>query len=208
MSRQAARVCVLVSGGVDSSILVADLLAQGREVHPLYVRCGYRWERAELAWLKRLLRRLASPRLRPLAIVHQPMRRIIGGAHWSLGAKGVPAAGSAWESVHLPGRNLLLFSEAAVFCRLRGIGVVAQAVLKGNPFSDATPRFRRLMEGAIRCALGAPIRLEAPYSRLTKKQVLRRAPGFPLSLTFSCLRPKGSGHCGRCSKCEERQWVL
>jgi 7-cyano-7-deazaguanine synthase len=29
--------------------------------------------------------------------------------------------------------------------------------------------------------------------------------GLPLELTFSCLRPVGGLHCGRCNKCAERR---
>ena len=29
--------------------------------------------------------------------------------------------------------------------------------------------------------------------------------GVPLALTLSCMNPQGDRHCGRCSKCRERQ---
>ena len=38
--------------------LVAERLRRGWEVHPLYVRSGFIWEKAELHWLRRLLRAL------------------------------------------------------------------------------------------------------------------------------------------------------
>ena len=44
---------VLLSGGLDSAVLARRFLAQGRKILPLYVRCGLRWERAELFWLRR-----------------------------------------------------------------------------------------------------------------------------------------------------------
>ena len=46
------RVCVLTSGGLDSAVLVG-VLARRQEVHPVYVRCGLAWERAEEAALRR-----------------------------------------------------------------------------------------------------------------------------------------------------------
>ncbi len=49
-------VVALVSGGLDSLILVRRALAGGSTVWPLYVRCGLRWEAVELAWLRRWLR--------------------------------------------------------------------------------------------------------------------------------------------------------
>jgi 7-cyano-7-deazaguanine synthase len=35
--------------------------------------------------------------------------------------------------------------------------------------------------------------------------VVRRGAHLPLELTWSCLRPAGGKHCGRCNKCRERQ---
>lgn len=203
----ARRVCVLTSGGVDSAALMADLLKQGREVHPLFIRCGFRWEKAELYWLRRVLRALACPRLKPLAQVEASMNGLLAG-HWSMSGRGVPAAGSSWDSVYLPGRNLILLSYAALFCRRRKIPAISIAVLKGNPFSDAAPAFLRRMEAAATAALGSPIRIEAPYRAKTKEAVARRLRASTIAQTFSCLNPRGVRPCGACSKCEERRAVV
>lgn len=198
------RVCVLVSGGVDSSILVNELLSAGREVWPLYVRGGFYWEKAELHWAKRVLASLRSERLRPLTVVDSPMAGVLPG-HWALTGRGVPPADAPWDEVYLPGRNLILLSQAGVFCALHDVPVVCLAILKGNPFADARPRFLKSMQSAVSEALHKKVRVETPYAKLTKKQVLARAGGTPLELTFSCLRPQGVNRCGKCSKCGERR---
>lgn len=206
--RGMTKACVLASGGFDSGVLLADLLERGHEVHPFFVRSGFYWEKAELHWLRRFLGALKHPRLKPLTIAEAPMGWIMGG-HWSLTGKGVPSSRAAWDSVYLPGRNLLLLSQAGVFAATRGIPLVALGVLRGNPFADSKPRFLKDMQSAINDALRARVRVEAPYTKLGKAQVARLAAGlaqrFPLELTFSCLRPKGVKPCGRCSKCEERR---
>jgi len=207
LSQAGKKVCVLLSGGLDSSVLAACLLRQGCEVHPLYVRSGFAWEKAELAWLKRLLKAMKAPGLRELSQVQAPMRAALKG-HWSLTGRGVPGSKSPWDSVYLPGRNLVLLSQAGIFCASRGIPALALALLKGNPFPDAAPGFLRLMEQALIAALGSRIKILAPFQRLTKAQVRRLAPGFPARLAFSCLKPRGLRHCGRCSKCAERRLSL
>lgn len=199
----AKKVCLLVSGGLDSAALLAELLSRGREVHPLYVRCGMVWEEAELFWLRRQLRALAGPRLRPLCVVQAPMAPLLA-PHWSLTGRRVPPAGSPWDSVHLPGRNLLLLSEAGILCWRRGLRTIALAVLKGNPFLDARPAFFKAMEAALRESLGVRLSVTAPYRLLSKREVGRRVPALPWALTFSCLKPRGLRPCGGCSKCEER----
>lgn len=204
---KARRACVLASGGLDSCVLVADMLRRGYEVHPLYVRCGLRWEPVELVWLKRYLRALRHPRLKPLALAEAPVAAL-WGRHWSLGGHGTPSASAAWDSVYLPGRNLTLLCQAGLFCHRRRIPLIVQAVLKGNPFPDASPRFFRAMEWALREALRSRLRISAPYAGLGKDRVARLIAGLPLDLTFSCLKPKGLKHCGRCSKCEERRKVV
>ena len=202
--RPPRRICVLVGGGLDSCVLIADLLRRGCQVWPLYIRSGFLWEKAELYWLNRLLQALRSPRLKPLTVSLAPAAPLLG-KHWSLNGKGTPGALSAWDSVLLPGRNITLLSLASVFCKSHGLGAVAFAILKGNPFPDAQPKFLKSMERAARRALGTDLRILAPYRDLDKKTVAGLIPGFPAHLTFSCLKPRGLRHCGRCSKCWERQ---
>jgi 7-cyano-7-deazaguanine synthase len=205
------KVCVLASGGFDSCVLLADFLDRGYEVHPFYVRSGFYWEKAELHWLKRFLRSLKGPKLKPLTIAEVPMRWIMGG-HWSLTGKDVPSSRAAWDSVYLPGRNLLLLSQAGVYAATHGIPRVVLGVLRGNPFADSRPRFLKDMESAINDALRARLKVEAPYTKLGKADVARvaaRLPKrFPLELTFSCLHPRGLKACGRCSKCGETRTKL
>ncbi|MBI2385308.1 MAG: 7-cyano-7-deazaguanine synthase [Elusimicrobia bacterium] len=202
------KVCILASGGFDSGVLLADYLERGYEVHPFYVSSGFFWEKAELHWLRRFLKALKSPRLKPLTVAETPMGWIMGG-HWSLTGKGVPSSRAAWDSVYLPGRNLLLLSQAGVYAATRGLPLVVLGVLRGNPFADSKPRFLMDMESAINDALRSRLKVEAPYTKLHKDGVARLAERlgkrFPLELTFSCLRPRGVDPCGKCSKCAERR---
>lgn len=202
------KVCVLASGGFDSCVLLADLLERGYEVHPFYVSSGFYWEKAELHWLKRFLSSSRCPSLKPLTIAETPMRWIMG-RHWSLTGKGVPSSRAAWDSVYLPGRNLLLLSQAGVYAATHGIPLVVLGVLRGNPFADSKPRFFKDMESAINDALRSRLKVVAPYTKLGKAEVARLASRlakrFPLELTFSCLRPRGVAPCGKCSKCAERK---
>lgn len=200
------KVCVLASGGFDSSVLIADLLERGREVHPFFVSSGFYWEKAELHWLKRFLKAISAPRLKPLTIARTPMDWLMPG-HWSLTGKGVPSSRAAWDSVYIPGRNLLLLSQAGLYAATHGIPEIALGVLKGNPFDDSKPRFLKDMESSINDALGSRLKVVAPYARLPKARVARRAAElaerFPVELTFSCLRPRGVHPCGACNKCGE-----
>jgi 7-cyano-7-deazaguanine synthase len=196
--------CVLVSGGLDSAVLVHRLLARGARLLPLYVRCGFVWEAAELFWLRRFLRAERSARLLPLAVVDMPLRPVYG-AHWSLTGRRVPSARSADEAVYLPGRNALLLTLAAAAAVRQRIGTIAIGTLSGNPFGDASPQFFSRMARCLSDAFSQSVRIMAPLRRMRKSRLIRSANRAPLHLTFSCLSPRGRMHCGACNKCAERR---
>ncbi len=202
--RHGPAVCALVSGGLDSAVLLRWLLSRGTTVFPLYLRCGLSWEAVELYWLGRFLRAVQSPALASLDVIEMPLRSTYG-AHWSLSGQRVPGARSAHRAVFLPGRNIFLLSHAAVRCAQRRLSTMALGTLKGNPFGDASPRFFRTFASSLAQALGHPIRIITPLRLLTKREVIRASAGLPFQLTFSCLSPRGHRHCGACNKCAERR---
>jgi len=191
------RICALVSGGLDSCVMLAELAKRYRRVYPVFVRQGLFWEQAELRALRRFLR-AAAIKHEPLTILSVPAFDLYGN-HWSVNAKRVPSAKTRDEAVYLPGRNLMLLSKAAVFCALHRIPVIAVGTLGHNPFPDATPKFFRDFGRA------AGVRVIAPFRQHTKAQVIRRGRHLPLQLSFSCIAPKRGLHCGRCNKCAERR---
>lgn len=201
----AGKTSVLVSGGVESAALVAWALERGDAVFPVFVRSGHAWERSELAALRRLLTALRSPRLKPLSILELPVADVYRRAGWSLTGRRVPGAKTPDEAVYLPGRNLLLLSKAAVFAAERGIDTIALGTLNSNPFPDAHPGFLGALQGAASRGLGVRLRIKVPFARLHKPDVIARYPRLPWGLTFSCMAPRASSHCGRCNKCAERR---
>ena len=192
-----------MSGGLDSAVLLARLLAGRGRIAPVYVQTGLRWEAVEVYWLRRLLRAVHSAAVAPLRVIQLPLRRVYG-SHWSLSGRQVPSARSRDAAVYLPAGNVLLATAAAIYCEPRGLSTIAFGTLKGNPFGDATPRFFSTLSDSLTQALRHPIRLVAPLRRLRKSDLIRSAGSWPLDLTFSCLQPQGRFHCGRCNKCAER----
>jgi 7-cyano-7-deazaguanine synthase len=197
-------VAVLVSGGLDSAVLLAELCRTQPAVHPLYVRFDLVWEEAELTHLRRFLGAIACPALRPLVVLDMPVRDLYG-QHWSITGEGVPPAGTPDEEVFLPGRNVLLLAKALLWCHLHDVEAVALAPLEANPFPDATPEFFLAFERVVNHAVNGRVRVCFPYRGLHKVEVLRRGGGLPLEWTFSCIRPVAGLPCGACNKCDERR---
>jgi 7-cyano-7-deazaguanine synthase len=195
---------ILVSGGLDSAILLAESLGQYSAVHPLYVRFGLAWEEVEQTFLRRFLAAVHHPTLRPLQVLEMPVGELYG-RHWSLTGEGVPGADTPDEAVFLPGRNVLLLAKALLWCHLRGVPLLALGALASNPFPDATPAFFQAYEKVVNEAVGGHVRLLLPYRGLHKVEVLRGGGGLPLEWTFSCIGPVDGYHCGGCNKCAERR---
>jgi 7-cyano-7-deazaguanine synthase len=196
-------VAVLASSGLDSSVLLAELARKGRRVFPIYVRAGLRWERNELAVLRRFIAALAKSNIEKIIVLDFPTADVVGD-HWTITGKSVPGYRAALASNYIPGRNLSLLSKAAIFCARNRIGEIAMAPLHSNPFPDARPEFFRAFEKAVRIGMELPLRVMTPFARLDKAAVIRKGRGLPLELTLSCARPHGAIHCGACTKCAER----
>ncbi len=195
---------VLASGGLDSCILIGDLLRQCRRVQPFYIRTGLFWQSEELPALERFLAAVATNELAKLVVLDLPLADLYTN-HWSLTGSNTPASDSPDEAVYLPGRNALLIVKAAVWCQLHGIGELALAPLGTSPFDDASAAFLHDFQSALNRGSPRTVRLLRPFGQMNKRQVMALGHGLPLELTFSCISPTNHLHCGRCNKCEERQ---
>jgi len=195
---------VLLSGGLDSVVLVADEATRG-EVQPIYVSAGLAWESAERAIVARVLATPPFDRVRPLVTLGVDMRDVYAATHWSVEGRP-PAYHTPDEDVYLPGRNVVLLGKAGVYCATAAIDRLVLGTLAHNPFPDATPEFRDAMARALALGLNHPLRIDAPYANTSKADVIRRgaALGVPFEFTLSCMNPKFGVHCGECSKCRER----
>ena len=202
-------VAVLVSGGMDSCAMLADIVSH-TPAHPIYVRSGMAWEDAEVAALTRFLSAIESENLRRLTVLEAPVAPLLGTHHWSMSPDAVPEYDAPDETVYIPGRNITLLSLAAIWCSLNDVREIAIGTLAGNPFPDATPQFRKLIAASCSAGLDHEVTISAPMSRMHKHDLLARfGDQFPLHLTLTCSKPELAdrndvSHCGECNKCRER----
>ncbi|MBZ5556654.1 MAG: 7-cyano-7-deazaguanine synthase [Acidobacteriia bacterium] len=210
---------VLLSGGLDSAVLLADEATRD-EAQPIYVSVGLAWERAELAMVSAFLARAPFARaVRPLISLSVDMTDVYAATHWAVQGRP-PAYHTPDEDVYLPGRNIILLGKAGVYCAAAQLGRLVLGTLAHNPFPDATPEFRAALARALSLGLAHDLQIDAPYAGTSKADVIRRglALNVPFDLTLSCMSPdmRGTGlgadstrdpspiHCGTCSKCRER----
>ena len=194
---------MLVSGGLDSAVALAEAAREG-PVAPVFVRSGLVWEPAEMYWLERFLQTIGAP---ALVVLELPVGDLYGD-HWSLTGDDPPGRREPRRSRLSAGPEPAAAGEGRRVGGGGGCGAIVMGPLAANPFPDGTRAFFDTMAEAIGRAMGrdAPLPIETPLSGLTKAEVVRRAAGLPVELTFSCLNPTPDfRHCGACNKCAERK---
>ncbi len=202
---------ILLSGGLDSCILLGKSLRDGQDVQPFHIRCGLAWESAERRAIDQFLEAVNKLRLpgqlAPLVSFDLPLADLYGD-HWSVTGRNLPSYDSPDEAVFLPGRNPLLLIKPALWCQMHGIESLALAPLASNPFGDASDSFFESYERSLELAMGRSLTILRPFLNLSKTQVMRLGIGLPLEFTHSCIAPSHGDslvHCGACNKCAERQ---
>lgn len=111
------------------------------------------------------------------------------------------------KSTVVPFRNGIMLSIAAGIAESRGLSQVMIANHSGDHaiYPDCRPDFIKAMSAAIAAGTYEGIDIFAPYTSLTKAQIVARGADINVdySDTYSCYRG-GERHCGRCGTCRER----
>lgn len=210
---QPQRAVALLSGGVDSTVLVAQALALGYDVLPLAVRYGQRHAR-ELESAYQVARYYG----RDLRLVNlDNLRAILSGSALTDDAISVPhghyEAPSMAQTV-VPNRNAILLMIAAGYAAAQGAQFVATAVHAGDHaiYPDCRPDFINVASRAAQFGTqgvgpaGGNVSILAPFVSDTKAAIVSIGATLnaPFHLTYSCYEG-GDVHCGRCGTCTERR---
>jgi 7-cyano-7-deazaguanine synthase len=208
---------LLLSGGLDSTTLLAHAVHEGFAVHALSFRYGQRHAH-ELEAARRVAARYGAVEHRVADID----LRLFGGSALTSDALAVPRdrapealAGEGVPITYVPARNTIFLSFALAYAEVTGaadifIGVNA---VDYSGYPDCRPAFveafERLANLATRAATeeGRRIRIRAPLLHLTKAQIVRRGLelGVDYALTTSCYDPSPAGAaCGHCDACQLR----
>ena len=102
---------LLFSGGLDSAILLGQLLGQGCRVQPIYVAMGCAWQSAEQRAIRQFVAALGDDAIEPVVELEMPVADLYG-EHWSITGRDVPNETTQDEDVFLWGRNPLLLVKA------------------------------------------------------------------------------------------------
>lgn len=204
---QPPRTVLVFSGGLDSTVLLHHLLAEGHEVLALSVHYGQRHAR-ELDAAAAIARRAG---VRHEIADLRAVSGLLAGSSLTSADIAVPEGHYQEESMKatvVPNRNMILLALAAGWAISQKAGAIAYAAHGGDHaiYPDCRPEFADAMRHAIGLADWHRVELLRPFVTLTKAEIVRRgvALGAPLAATWSCYQGRAR-HCGRCGTCVERR---
>ena len=209
MEKQQKRAVVLVSGGMDSAVVLALAREQGFECFALSVSYGQR-HTSELAAAAELAGTLGA---RQHKLVTVDLRSIGGSALTDDIA--VPEAGGPGIPVtYVPARNTIFLSYALAWAEVIPASDIFLGVnaLDYSGYPDCRGEylaaFERMANLATRLGVdGTAIRIHAPLLDLGKAEIIQRGLelGVDFGLTRTCYDPSPNGRaCGRCDACQLR----
>ncbi len=206
---------LLLSGGLDSTTMLALAIAQGFDVHAMTFRYGQR-HASEIDAARRVARHFD---VRDHVVVDIDLRTFGGSALTSdipvpkdrdddAIAHGIPIT-------YVPARNTIFLSFCLAWAEVLGatdifIGVNA---VDYSGYPDCRPAyvdaFEKMANLATRGGVEGttPLRIQAPLMSLGKREIVKLglSLGVDYSITLSCYDPTVDGRaCGHCDACRLR----
>jgi 7-cyano-7-deazaguanine synthase len=210
MSEQ--RAVVLLSGGVDSTTVLAIANAAGYETYALSFRYGQR-HALELEAARRVAEALGAAR----HVVLDIDLRAFGGSALTDDIdvpKGRDTTEMAGEIpiTYVPARNTIFLSFALAWAETLGASDIFIGVnfIDYSGYPDCRPEYIHAFETLANLATKAGVegtlrlKIHTPLIELTKAEIIRRGLelGVDYGLTLSCYDPTPDGTpCGACDSC-------
>jgi 7-cyano-7-deazaguanine synthase len=204
-----AKVVVVLSGGIDSTVLLYAMLGEHPEVLAISFDYGQRHrielERAaEIARIANVDHMILN--VRGLAAI------FTGSALIAQSGQHVPHGHYEAESMRstvVPNRNMIFLSIATAYAIRQGAQIVAYGAHAGDHaiYPDCRPEFAHAMKIAMLESNEQGVTLATPFIKWSKAEIVAYGDhlGAPLWLTWSCYEGNPPEHCGRCGTCVERK---
>jgi 7-cyano-7-deazaguanine synthase len=203
---------VLLSGGLDSTTVLAIATSEGFVPHALSFQYGQRHV-AEID----AARRIAAAAGVAGHVVAEIDLRVFGGSALTADID-VPKGRSDGEMgagipiTYVPARNTIFLSFALAYAETLGASDIFVGVnaLDYSGYPDCRPEYIEAFERMANLATKAGVegtqrlRIHAPLMQLTKEGIIRLGLelGVDFSVTQSCYDPDGEGRaCGACDAC-------
>lgn len=200
------RAVIILSGGMDSSTLLYDIIEQGYEVFAISFNYNQK-HKVELEMAKKICKKLnILHKVLDLSVLNEIAPSALTRDDWK-----VPEGHYADENMKqtvVPNRNMVLLSLAASYA----IGIGATKIFYGahagdhQIYPDCRKEFIDAMREVFKLCDWQQISLIALYWNINKIDIVKRGIelGVDYSLTHTCYNPKEGKSCGKCGSCTER----
>ena len=201
-----SKVLVICSGGLDSTTVAYQLVADGYSVTLLHFSYGCHAEERELNRIEKISKHLSCPLVvLPLDYQHYQGSSLLSDKEIAGGIEGAEFA-HEW----VPARNLLMISNAVAYAESSNITTIALGnnLEEAGAYPDNEEEFTNLLDQVLDYAVhdGGNVRLLSPVGKLMKHEIVSTGInlGVPFDLTWSCYKA-GEHHCGDCGPCFMRK---
>lgn len=201
------KIVMALSGGMDSTTLLAQALDQGYEVSPVQFQYGSTHNSyEEQAYHRILLKYQRSGAEINLAGVFATFKSALLKSN----DQAIPHGHYAEESMKLtvvPGRNIIFASILAGYAWSIGAKEIWLGIHAGDHaiYPDCRVSFCNAMSEAIKLGTDGNVELNAPFLHMFKKDIL--ALGLKLNVPYALTRTCYADQliaCGKCGSCQER----
>jgi len=202
---------MLLSGGIDSATLLAELLDKGHKVYAVQFGYGSRHQEAETEAAERVAKYYGIK----LEQFELPADLFAGGKSSLMYQQPIPEEDyhdlniEGPSSTVVPFRNGIMIACAVAIANSRGFEHVAVAVHANDharwSYPDCSPEFIGAMSAGVYAGTYHEVRLLAPFLWMTKADIVKLAVKrhLPAELTWSCYQGLDVA-CGTCPTCRER----
>ena len=203
---------VLVSGGVDSSTVLAHVEAQGYEIYAISFNYGQK----QIVEIKKIQQFIKRYKVQEHKIINIDLKSF-GGSALTDDNIDVPTyekasdVGNQIPTTYVPARNTIFLSYALGFAEIRGANDIFLGVhaTDYSNYPDCRPEYIKSFEAMANLATaegvkGNKINIHAPIINMTKTEIVAMglAMGVDYSSTISCYDPTADGDsCGKCLAC-------
>lgn len=196
---------VILSGGMDSTTLLYDVINQGYDTKALSFNYGQK-HKLELDKARQTTSKLNIPhKIVSLDSLSELAPSALTRSDWNV-PEGHFAAPIMKETI-VPNRNMVLLALAGAYA----IGEKANVLFYGahagdhDIYPDCRPEFVKAIQEALGLADWHKLRLEAPYLNINKGDIVKKGLDLNVDygLTWTCYKGVEPA-CGKCGSCTER----
>lgn len=213
MSKSYQAAVVLLSGGVDSSVLLHHVARDPKRgpVHALSFDYGQRHSRElECARRQAAAAGVARHEVIDIAFMGAILKTgsaLIAGGEDVPDLDGLGADQLEQPPTYVPNRNMMLLSIAAAYAEAQSIRDVYYGAQAQDEYGywDCTEAFLERVNRVLVLNRNEPVTIHAPFVRMRKAETVAMglALGVDFAHTWSCYRG-GTQACGTCPTCVER----